>query len=103
MVRKLSSVAEESLDIEKIKALVISEVDTRRQQLSELSLKIHANPEVAFQEVKAAGWLTLIPLRRLGLRQIFRAVTGQPSIYCLPTQEQQRLTVASEKPFEEGN
>ncbi len=46
------------MDIEKLKAPVISEIDARRHQLSELSLKIHANPELGFQEVKAAGWLT---------------------------------------------
>jgi len=46
------------LDIGKIKASVISEIDTRRQQLEELTLKIHSNPELGFQEFKAAGWLT---------------------------------------------
>jgi len=46
------------LDIGKIKDSVISEIDTRRQQLEELTLKIHSNPELGFQEFKAAGWLT---------------------------------------------
>lgn len=44
--------------IEELKASVITEIETRRHQLSELSLKIHANPELGFQEFKAAGWLT---------------------------------------------
>ena len=44
--------------IEKLKASVIGEMDARRHQLSELSLKIHSNPELGFQEVKAAAWLT---------------------------------------------
>jgi len=48
----------ERLDIEKLKASAISEIDARRHQLSELSLKIHSNPELGFQEVKAADWLT---------------------------------------------
>ena len=48
----------ENLDIEKLKAQVIGEIDARHHQLSELSLKIHSNPELAFQEVKAATWLT---------------------------------------------
>ena len=48
----------ENLDIEKLKAQVIDEIDARHHQLSELSLKIHSNPELAFQEVKAATWLT---------------------------------------------
>ena len=43
---------------EELKASVITEIETCRHQLSELSLKIHANPELGFQEFKAAGWLT---------------------------------------------
>lgn len=46
------------MDTEKLKASVIGEIDARRHQLSELSLKIHANPELGFQEVKATEWLT---------------------------------------------
>ncbi len=46
------------MDIEKSKALVCGEIDARHHQLSELSLKIHSNPELGFQEVKAAAWLT---------------------------------------------
>jgi amidohydrolase len=46
------------MDIGELKASVRGEIDTRRQQLSELSLKIHSNPELGFQEVKAAVWLT---------------------------------------------
>jgi len=46
------------LEIEKLKALVTGGIDSRRQQLSELSLKIHSNPEPGFQEFKAATWLT---------------------------------------------
>jgi len=46
------------LDIEGLKASVIGEIDARRHELSELSLKIHANPELGFHEVKAAAWLT---------------------------------------------
>ena len=47
-----------NLDIEKLKASVTGEIDAQRHQLSELSLKIHANPELGFHEVKAAAWLT---------------------------------------------
>jgi len=46
------------LSIEKLKASVTGEVDAQRHQLSELSLKIHDNPELGFHEVKAAAWLT---------------------------------------------
>ena len=48
----------ENLNIEKLKASVTGEVDAQRHQLSELSLKIHANPELGFHEVKATAWLT---------------------------------------------
>jgi len=47
-----------NLDIAELKVQVVGEVDARHQKLSELSLKIHSNPELAFQEVKAATWLT---------------------------------------------
>ena len=46
------------MDTERLKASVIEEIDARCHQLSELSLKIHSNPEPGFQEVKAARWLT---------------------------------------------
>jgi len=45
------------LDTGELKASVIGEIDNRYQQLGELSQKIHSNPEVAFQEFKAAAWL----------------------------------------------
>jgi amidohydrolase len=45
-------------DIDKLKALVIKEVDSRQEQLLELSLKIHATPELGFHETKAVGWLS---------------------------------------------
>ena len=46
------------MNIERLKASVIAEIDSRCHQLGELSLKIHSNPEPGFQEVKAARWLT---------------------------------------------
>jgi len=45
------------LDIGESKASVVEDIDARYQQLGELSQKIHANPEVAFHESKAAAWL----------------------------------------------
>lgn len=44
--------------IEKIKVQVCDEVEAHRPHLDELSLKIHANPELGFQESRAAAWLT---------------------------------------------
>lgn len=46
------------MDIAKLKASVIGEIDTRHHQLNELSLRIHSNPELGFQENKAVAWLT---------------------------------------------
>ena len=46
------------MNVEEIKTSLINEIDARRQELSDLSLKIHSNPELGFQEVKAAAWLT---------------------------------------------
>jgi amidohydrolase len=41
-----------------LKASVTASVEAQRQQLRNLSLKIHANPELGFKEVKAAAWIT---------------------------------------------
>jgi len=73
------------LDIERLKTSVVGEIDAHRQQLSELSLKIHANPEIAYQEVKSATWLTeylkengfSIEQGICGLATAFRASYGQ--------------------------
>ncbi len=40
-----------------LKAQVTTEVDRQSQSLRELALRIHANPELGFNEVKASGWL----------------------------------------------
>jgi len=45
-------------DEETMKASVINEVDANRSQLGELSLRIHSNPELGFEEAQAADWLT---------------------------------------------
>jgi len=46
------------VDLEYLKAQVTRQVDTHHHQLSKLSLKIHANPELGFHEIRAANWLT---------------------------------------------
>jgi len=61
-------------DIDKLKALVIKEVDSRQDQLRELSLKIHATPELGFHETKAVGWLTQY-LKKNGF-SIERGISG---------------------------
>ncbi len=42
---------------DELKNKVTAEIDARRDELIDLSLKIHANPETAFFEAKASGWL----------------------------------------------
>lgn len=46
------------MDIQNWKTAVVEDIDAHYQELKELSLKIHANPELGFEEFKAAGWLT---------------------------------------------
>ncbi len=45
------------MELEKLKKEIQAEVETHRQELIDLSLKIHANPEVGWQEEKSSGWL----------------------------------------------
>ncbi|MBE0415277.1 MAG: M20 family metallopeptidase [Dehalococcoidia bacterium] len=47
--------------------MVVKEVEARQEELIELSLRIHQNPELGFHEVKASGWLTEY-LERNGFR-----------------------------------
>jgi len=49
--------SEVNSEIEKLKTSIISKIEAHRQQLTKLSLKIHSNPEVGFQESKAVNWL----------------------------------------------
>ena len=46
------------MDAGELKPRVISEIENHRDELKDLSLRIHSNPETAFQEEKAATWLT---------------------------------------------
>ena len=45
------------MDIDKLKANVIGEIDARYRELSDLSKKLHDNPEIAFEEHQASDWL----------------------------------------------
>jgi len=46
------------MGIQEVKARVSEEIDRHAADLRELSLKIHDNPELGFEEKKAAAWLT---------------------------------------------
>ena len=50
---------------EELKNQVLEEIEAHRAELIDLSLKIHAHPEIGLQEVKASGWLTEY-LQRMG-------------------------------------
>jgi amidohydrolase len=86
-------VAKNGLAKAELKAAVIREVDRDGQKLSELSLKIHANPEPAFRENKAAAWLAdylsvsgfRVSKKLAGLPTAFRASygNGEPVIALL--------------------
>jgi len=73
------------MDTEDLKLKIEDSVQLQRPRLIELSLKIHANPELAFQEEKAAAWLTGyleengfdIERGIAGLATAFRATYGQ--------------------------
>ena len=73
------------MNIEQLKALVITEIDRHSRELYDLGKKIHANPELGFHEQKASGWLTdflaengfKIERGIYGLETAFRATYGQ--------------------------
>ncbi|MFC2035288.1 M20 family metallopeptidase [Chloroflexota bacterium] len=79
--------------IEQLKTSITREIDAHCHQLSELSLRIHSNPELGFQEAKAADWLTRyleensfsIERGICGLPTAFRASygNGKPAIAIL--------------------
>ena len=75
------------MEIEKLKLKVKDSVESQRQQLIQLSLNIHDNPELGFEEEKASAWLTSyledsgfhVERGIAGLATAFRATYGQGS------------------------
>jgi len=75
------------LEIEKLKLKIKDSVELQRQQLIQLSLNIHDNPELGFEEEKASTWLTSyledsgfhVERGIAGLATAFRATYGQGS------------------------
>jgi amidohydrolase len=75
------------LEIKKLKLKVKNSVESQKQQLIQLSLNIHDNPELGFKEEKASAWLTSyledsgFHVRRgiAGLATAFRATYGRRS------------------------
>lgn len=75
------------MDIKELKLKVKDSVEFQRQQLIQLSLNIHDNPELGFKEEKASVWLTNyledkgfhVERGIAGLPTAFRATYGQGS------------------------
>jgi amidohydrolase len=62
-----------------LKEIVAQAVEQRRQELQELSLRIHSHPETAFQEHRAAQWLSDY-LEANGFR-VERGICGIPTAF----------------------
>ncbi len=75
------------MDIDALKARATAAIDREAAALIDLSLRIHAHPEVAFEETQAAAWLCdFLRERRFdvtpgiaGLPTAFRASAGSGS------------------------
>ncbi len=75
------------MEIGKLKLKVKDSVELQRQQLIQLSLNIHDNPELGFEEEKASAWLAIyledngfhVERGIAGLATAFRATYGQGS------------------------
>jgi amidohydrolase len=66
-------------DLDRLKTRVTEAVDRMAEDLWSLALRIHANPELAFKEEKAAAWLTEL-LEREGCH-VERGVGGLPTAF----------------------
>ena len=66
-------------ELDRLKTRVTDAVDRMAEELWTLALRIHANPELAFKEEKAAAWLTEL-LEREGCR-VERGVGGLPTAF----------------------
>ncbi len=65
--------------IEELKARATAEIDRLAPELRDLALRIHANPELGFQENKACAWLTAY-LEDKGFT-VERNVCGMPTAF----------------------
>ena len=75
----MSKVVKKALAKSELKARIGKQVEYHRHELIELSLRIHANPELGFREEKASTWLTGY-LEKNGF-QIEKGVGGLPTAF----------------------
>jgi len=68
-----------AIDRERLKARAVAEVEAHRQELVDLSLRIHDNPETGLQEHKASAWLCEL-LEKRGF-QVERGICGLPTAF----------------------
>jgi amidohydrolase len=66
-------------DLDTLRTRVVQAVDRMADELWDLARRIHAHPELAYQEEKAAAWLTEA-LERTGCR-VSRGVGGLPTAF----------------------
>jgi len=67
------------LEIEELKTRVRNRVEAQKQELIQLSLRIHDSPELGFQERKAASWLSQY-LKDNGFR-VEKCIAGLPTAF----------------------
>ena len=67
------------MEIQKLKLKVKDSVESQRQQLIQLSLNIHDNPELGFEEKKASAWLASY-LEESGFR-VERGIANLPTAF----------------------
>jgi amidohydrolase len=68
-----------TVDRERLKARAAAEVEAHRQELIDLSLRIHNNPEMGLQEKRASAWLCEY-LEKQGF-QVERGICGLPTAF----------------------
>jgi len=75
----MSKVVKKAMAKSELKARIGKQVEYHRHELIELSLRIHANPELGFREEKASTWLTGY-LEKNGF-EIEKGVGGLPTAF----------------------
>ena len=74
------------MDIENLKKSITDQIDNSSEHLKDLALKIHSNPELGFNEVKAVEWLTgYLKENGFSVEMVYSDVAGTP--YALQSQE----------------